>query len=79
MTQINTEYKNLGPIVKELNQIGTCNFFQFPDEGCVYMVVAQVPDGYICISLDDLQPFTQPGETIVEPCEVNKIDIQVEL
>lgn len=79
MTQVNTEYENLGPLIKELRELPMDSFFQFPEEGTVYRVIYQVPDGYLCTSLDDLQSFVQPGATIVEPREVNKIDIKVEL
>lgn len=79
MTQVNTEYKNLGPFVKELKELNTDEFFQFPEEGAVHMIVRKLPEGTLCISLDDLQTFIQPGTTLVEPREINKIDIQVEL
>lgn len=79
MTQVNTEYENLGPIVKELRELNVGNFFQFPGEGTVYRVLSDVEGGYLCLSLDDLQAFVQPEESVVEPREVNKIDVKVEL
>lgn len=79
MTQVNTTYENLGPIVKELRQMNTDEFFQFPEEGSLHLIVRKLPDGILCISLDDLQTFVQDGASLVEPREVNKIDIKVEL
>ena len=76
---VTTTYKNLGPEVKELRELPIDSFFQFPDEGTVYRVLGKHENECICLNLDDLQSFTQPGTTIVEPREVNAIRVEVEL
>lgn len=79
MTTVNTTYSNIGPEIKYLSDLNMGEFFQYPEEGTVYRVLTMVKDGYLCLSLDDLQSFTQPGGTIVEPREVDSIEIKVEL
>lgn len=76
---VTTTYKNLGPEVKELRELPIDSFFQFPEEGTVYRVLGKHENERICLNLDDLQSFTQPGTTIVEPREVNAIRVEVEL
>lgn len=76
---VTTTYENMGPVIKELRELNTDEFFQFPDEGAVHLVVRKLPEGILCISMDDLQSFVQPPETVVEPREVNQIEIKVEL
>lgn len=76
---ITTTYKTLGPEIKELRELPIDSFFQFPDEGTVYRVIGKHENSRVCLSLDDLQSFTQPGTTIVEPREVNAIRVEVEL
>lgn len=79
MTQVNTDYKKVGPLVKKLQELKINDFFLFPGEKSVYRILHEFTDGYLCVSLDDLQSFFQPGETLVEPWKIIKVDIQVEL
>ena len=79
MTTVTTTYENIGPIIKDISELKMGEFFQFPDDGAVYRLLDKVQDGYLCISLDDLQSFTQAGKVVVEPREVNSIEIKVEL
>lgn len=76
---VTTTYENLGPVIKELRELNTDEFFQFPGEGAVHLIVRKLPEGILCISLDDLQSFIQDSATVVEPREVNQIEIKVEL
>lgn len=76
---VTTNYKNLGPEIKELREVPIDSFFQFPDEGTVHRVVGSRDNECLCLSLDDLLTFWQPNTTIVEPREVNAIKIEVEL
>ena len=79
MTNVTTNYKNLGPVIKNLDEMNTDEFFSFPEEGAVNLIVRKLPEGVLCISLDDLQSFVQPRETVVEPREINSIAIEVEV
>lgn len=76
---VTTNYKNLGPEIKELREVPIDSFFQFPDEGTVYRILGSRDNNVQCLNLDDLQTFWQPCTTIVEPREVNSITIEVEL
>lgn len=76
---VTTTYENMGPVIKELRELNTDEFFQFPEEGAVHLIVRKLPEGILCISMDDLQSFVQAPETVVEPREVNQIEIKVEL
>lgn len=79
MTQVNTTYENLGPIVKAIGLMQYNEFFQLPEEGAVYRLVSRTGDTCNAICLDDLTLVTFPDNTVVEPREVNKVDVKVEL
>ena len=79
MTQVNTEYTNLGPVVKELRLMRVNEFFQIPDEGSVYRVIHKGTEDAMCLDLDDLTVSVFKQSTVVEPREVNLITVKVEL
>lgn len=79
MTVVNTEYENLGPVVKELRLMLNNEFFQVPDEPSVYRMLVKRPDDALCLDLDDLTVSVFKLSTVVEPREVEQIDIKVEL
>ena len=79
MTQVNTDYINLGPEVKALTALKVNEFFQFPEDGCVYRVIHKGTEDALCLDLTDLRASIFKLDMDVEPREVNKIDIKVEL
>lgn len=79
MTQINTSYENLGPIVKELRNMNTNAFFQFPEDGTVYRLIGRRGSECIYLSLDDLTAAVCSDTTVVEPREVDCIEVKVVL
>lgn len=79
MTQINTSYENLGPIVKELRNMNTNAFFQFPDDGTVYRLIGRRGSEITYLNLDDLTAAVCSDTTVVEPREVDCIEVKVML
>lgn len=79
MTKINTTYENLGPIVKELRHMNTNEFFQFPEEGTIYRLLGRRGSECTYLSMDDLTAAVCSDSTVVEPREINCIDVKVEL
>jgi hypothetical protein len=79
MTQINTSYENLGPIVKELRNMNTNAFFQFPEDGTVYRLIGRRGSECTYLSLDDLTAAVCSDTTVVEPREVDCIEVKVVL
>lgn len=79
MTQINTSYENLGPIVKELRNMNTNEFFQFPDDGTVYRLIGRRGNEITYLNLDDLTAAVCSDTTVVEPREVDCIEVKVAL
>lgn len=79
MTQINTSYENLGPIVKELRNMDTNAFFQFPDDGTVYRLIGRRGSEITYLNLDDLTAAVCSDTTVVEPREVDCIEVKVML
>ena len=77
MTQINTTYENLGPIVKELRHLNTNAFFQFPDDGTVYRLIGRRGSEITYLNLDDLTAAVCSDTTVVEPREVDCIEVKV--
>ncbi|EDL3592095.1 hypothetical protein CRX22_10690 [Salmonella enterica subsp. enterica serovar Newport] len=79
MTQINTTYENLGPIVKELRHLNTNAFFQLPDDGTVYRLLGRRGSECTYLNLDDLTAAVLVDTTVVEPVEIDRIEVKVEV
>lgn len=79
MTKVTTNYKNLDPVIRDLGEMNTDEFFSFPEEGAVHLIVRKLPEGILCISLDDLQSFIESAMTVVTPRDINSISIEVDI
>lgn len=79
MTQVNTSYENLGPIVKELRNMNTNAFFQFPEDGTIYRLIGRRGSECTYLNLDDLTAAVCSDATVVEPREVDCIEVRVVL
>lgn len=79
MTHINTTYENLGPIVKELRHLSNNSFFQLPDDGTVYRLLGRRGSECTYLNLDDLTAGVLVDTTMVEPIEIEQIEVKVEV